>query len=185
MTYLSVFSDLSLRSFDCFQSRIESDRTRVCWIQSDMLPINNGIVFLEKWNPKGTNGPGRFERSVVIYQTWKSVKVLLPGDRILKTLPSKGKLRLGPGTQITEQKQVISTHVGILNQTKNGKLWLQTTQKRQKTTFRRSFSKRTFRYVPAIEERVIGIVHERNAEVGMHSGILNDGYVAGFLGGHW
>ena len=95
---------------------------------------------------------------------------MLPGDRVLTTLPPSGKLRLGPGLQVTGEtpSAVIATQLGVLNQTKSGKLWIKSQQKRYLTHVSHSLADVTcvcLRYVPAIDEAVVGIVQDRNAEV--------------------
>lgn len=74
-------------------------------------------------------------------------EVVFPGQVLCK-LPSAGQLRLGPGLQ-TQAETVCTIKSGILHKTKTGKLWVEGRQKR---------------YIPAVEESVIGIITQKYGE---------------------
>ncbi|DBA88478.1 hypothetical protein WJX79_004655 [Trebouxia sp. C0005] len=74
-------------------------------------------------------------------------EVVFPGQTLCK-LPSSGQLRLGPGLQ-TQAETVCTIKSGILHKTKTGKLWVEGRQKR---------------YIPAVEESVIGIITQKYGE---------------------
>ncbi|DBB18525.1 hypothetical protein WJX82_004744 [Trebouxia sp. C0006] len=74
-------------------------------------------------------------------------EVVFPGQVLCK-LPSSGQLRLGPGLH-TQAETVCTIKSGILHQTKTDKLWVEGRQKR---------------YIPAVEESVIGIITQKYGE---------------------
>ncbi|DBA73196.1 hypothetical protein WJX77_008271 [Trebouxia sp. C0004] len=74
-------------------------------------------------------------------------EVVFPGQVLCK-LPSSGQLRLGPGLQ-TQAETVCTIKSGILHKTKTGKLWVEGRQKR---------------YIPAVEESLIGIITQKHGE---------------------
>ena len=55
-------------------------------------------------------------------------QVVVPGDEVLR-LPEKGILRVGGGLQ-QDGAVLIATRPGLLYQAKNGKLWVESRQKR-------------------------------------------------------
>eukprot|EP00210_Caulerpa_lentillifera_P003821 g3649.t1 len=75
-------------------------------------------------------------------------EVVLPGDVVVEQLPTKAKLRLGPGLQI-EGNGIHTTHVGVLKQMQNRKLWVRTRHRK---------------YVPSSGDSVLGIIQDRNSE---------------------
>lgn len=74
-------------------------------------------------------------------------KVVLPGD-VIADLNDNQNLRFGPGL-IQNKDNIVSTKAGVLQFKPPGKFWVDGTQKR---------------YVPWIEDMVIGIVVSRHAE---------------------
>lgn len=74
-------------------------------------------------------------------------QVVLPGQAVMQ-LPDSGEVRLGAGLQLANDS-IASTRSGVLNQTKQGKLWVEGRQRR---------------CVPAAEELVIGTILERHSE---------------------
>jgi exosome complex RNA-binding protein Rrp4 len=82
--------------------------------------------------------------------------VVLPGDRVLSlaTLASAtgegpATVRLGASLR-QDGDDVLATRLGTLQQTAGGKLWVATRQRR---------------YVPAMEDSVLGVVTDKHAEV--------------------
>eukprot|EP00887_Chlorella_sp_A99_P007047 scaffold2.g7047.t1 len=76
-----------------------------------------------------------------------SGRVVLPGDEVMR-LPETGVVRVGGGLQ-ADGEALVAVKVGTLQQAKNGKMWVESRQKR---------------YIPAPDELVIGIVTERHPE---------------------
>lgn len=74
-------------------------------------------------------------------------QVVFPGQVLCK-LPEAGQLRVGPGLQ-PHAGSVCTIKSGILQKTKTGKLWVEGRQKR---------------YIPAVDESVIGIIAEKYGE---------------------
>ncbi|KAL3134986.1 hypothetical protein ABBQ32_007940 [Trebouxia sp. C0010 RCD-2024] len=74
-------------------------------------------------------------------------EVVFPGQSVCK-LPDSGQLRVGPGLE-AHNNALCTTKSGILRKTKVGKLWVEGRQKR---------------YIPAVEESVIGVITEKYGE---------------------
>jgi len=102
------------------------------------------------------------------------LQVVFPGQVLCK-LPSSGQLRLGSGLQ-TQAETVCTIKAGILHKTKTGKLWLEGRQKRCCLTcalcmlyllpavLRYTPPNLFHRYIPAVEESVIGIITQKYGE---------------------
>eukprot|EP00897_Mesotaenium_endlicherianum_P000773 jgi/Mesen1/10697/ME000090S10158 len=76
-------------------------------------------------------------------------QVVIPGDAVVDLNENAGRtLRVGGGLQ-QEGDVVVATRAGIVRSARNGKLWIESSFKR---------------YLPAVEDAVIGIVMDRHAE---------------------
>ncbi|KAK9793711.1 hypothetical protein WJX73_004354 [Symbiochloris irregularis] len=72
-----------------------------------------------------------------------------PGD-ILLELPATGQVRVGAGIQPSgEGDTLVASRAGVLKQTKAGKVWIEGRLKR---------------YIPAVDDAVVGIIRERYGE---------------------
>mmetsp|Transcript_6611 Transcript_6611/g.15904 ORF Transcript_6611/g.15904 Transcript_6611/m.15904 type:complete len:233 (+) Transcript_6611:165-863(+) len=74
-------------------------------------------------------------------------QVVFPGDPVVQ-IPLNEQLRVGTGLQ-QRGEEIISNKAGLVCRTSTGKFWLQVVQKR---------------YVPAVDDLVIGIITERHGE---------------------
>eukprot|EP00882_Tetradesmus_deserticola_P002813 GHRQ01002990.1.p2 GENE.GHRQ01002990.1~~GHRQ01002990.1.p2 ORF type:complete len:233 (+),score=64.67 GHRQ01002990.1:673-1371(+) len=74
-------------------------------------------------------------------------QVVAPGDAV-QALPPSGSVRIGPGLR-AEGSYVVAQKCGVVRQTRNGKLWLESKQKR---------------YIPAEEDLVVGVITDRRGE---------------------
>jgi exosome complex component RRP40 len=73
-------------------------------------------------------------------------KVLMPGDSF--ALPTKGRTRLGAGV-VQQVANLAATRAGILRDEGNNKIWIDQSQRR---------------YMPMLEDNVLGIVREKQGE---------------------
>jgi exosome complex component RRP40 len=72
------------------------------------------------------------------------LKIVSPGDTLLK-LPTSGNLRVGSGVSV-ENGELITSKCGVARQTRAGKVWVESRQKR---------------YIPTEGEAVVGLITER------------------------
>mmetsp|Transcript_6610 Transcript_6610/g.15903 ORF Transcript_6610/g.15903 Transcript_6610/m.15903 type:complete len:133 (+) Transcript_6610:165-563(+) len=91
-------------------------------------------------------------------------QVVFPGDPVVQ-IPLNEQLRVGTGLQ-QRGEEIISNKAGLVCRTSTGKFWLQVVQKR---------------YVPAVDDLVIGIITERHGEASTFTVFLN--LFALYLGG--
>ncbi|KAI7838848.1 hypothetical protein COHA_007462 [Chlorella ohadii] len=74
-------------------------------------------------------------------------KGVCPGD-VLMALPETGVVRIGGGVQ-QDGEQLVATKAGLLQQARNGKLWVEARQKR---------------YIPSPEDVVVGRIIDKHSE---------------------
>jgi exosome complex RNA-binding protein Rrp4 len=87
-------------------------------------------------------------------------------------LPKEGEIRISPGLQVTGD-HVTSSKPGVVRQTKNGTLWVDGRQKRYSICVNLLAMQSVHltcplllvRYIPAVDDRVIGVIVERHSEV--------------------
>ena len=93
------------------------------------------------------------------------LQVSAPGD-FVADLPATGQVTVGSGVQAAEAS-LLSSKAGLVRCTRAGKVWIDTKQKRyergagQRRSHCPTRSRTCRRYVPAVEESVIGIITER------------------------
>jgi exosome complex component RRP40 len=81
-------------------------------------------------------------------------QAVCPGDEVTR-VPDAGELRLGAGLR-PRGDAIASLKAGVLRQTKSGKLWVETRQRR---------------YIPAVNEPVVGTVLDRYGEASCFIGM--------------
>lgn len=84
--------------------------------------------------------------------------IVLPGD-IIGKIPLDKKIRIGPGL-IQIQEDMVATKCGILRNSQKNYYWIENKQKRVFFFIKKKFLLLK-KYVPAIEDMVIGIIKER------------------------
>jgi exosome complex component RRP40 len=75
------------------------------------------------------------------------LQYVVPGDRVFK-LPESGVVRVGTGLR-DDGTQLLASRPGLLQQSKNGKLWVFGRQKR---------------YIPSVDDAVLGVVTSKFSE---------------------